>query len=286
MIVDYLDYQKLHTGDGSDPDPATAFVPATPSPPATPFFARSAVDSLSGTSASFLMSTSPLRSTAVPPAFKPMTISPQRRTSRYADLLERPAMNAREQELVGALAESEQRDEMRKDTMIKMQAGVVLAGMYVDQAHSQLQAAEERKTQKKGRRKMGDGKAKWFTSDAFIEMCVQDDQRREEEAAGKEGRRGEREARAVELAEWKKKNDVIRERNEVKKQVFEADKAAWEAEKDVAKAAKRRPGWGKPKWKDYGPGKLMPQPKKLVEDEEDESEEGEGNESAAGMEED
>jgi hypothetical protein len=77
MIVDYLDYQKLHTGDGSDPDPATAFVPATPLPLATPFFARSAVDSLSGTSASFLMSTSPLRSTAMPPAFKPMTISPQ-----------------------------------------------------------------------------------------------------------------------------------------------------------------------------------------------------------------
>jgi hypothetical protein len=78
--------------------------------------------------------------------------------------------------------------------------------MYVDQAHhSQLQAVEEQKPQKKGHHKMGDGKAKWFTSDAFIEMCVQDDQRREEEAAGKEGRQGGRKARAIELAEWKKK---------------------------------------------------------------------------------
>jgi hypothetical protein len=98
MIVDYLDHQKLHTSDGSDPDPATASVPATPLPAATPFFTHSAVDSLSGTSVSFFMSTSPLRSTAMPPAFKPMTISPQRCISHYADLLERPAMNAREQE--------------------------------------------------------------------------------------------------------------------------------------------------------------------------------------------
>jgi hypothetical protein len=36
-------------------------------------------------------------------------------------------------------------------------------------------------------------------------MCVQEDQRREEEAAGKEGRQGGRKARAIELAEWKKK---------------------------------------------------------------------------------
>ncbi|KAJ7450838.1 hypothetical protein FB451DRAFT_1285273 [Mycena latifolia] len=230
---------------------------------------------------------SPLKATSMPPLFKPVTISPQRPISRYAELLARPAMNAYEQELRDALAECDQRDEARKAAMIGMQAGVVLAGMYVNRAQNQLQEAEERKGKKKSRRKMGDGKAKWFTSDAFIQLCIDDDQRREEEERGKEGRQVARETRAAELAEWKKKNDLIRARNEAKKELFEADKAAWELEKAEAKADKRRPAWQKPKWKDYNPEPLLPRPKKLEEggDEKDDSD-GEGSGNGSGMGED
>ena len=109
-------------------------------------------------------------------------------------MLARPAASAREQDLLDALAECDQRNETRKAAMIGMQAGVVLAGMYVNHTQSQLQVVEERKGKRKGRQKMGDGKAKWFTSDMFIQLCEDKEQRKEEEAADKEGRKAEREA--------------------------------------------------------------------------------------------
>ncbi|KAJ7245408.1 hypothetical protein B0H12DRAFT_984099, partial [Mycena haematopus] len=84
-----------------------------------------------------------------------------------------------EQQLHDVLMESEQRDEMRKAAMIQMQAGVVLAGMYVNRAQSELQEAEQRKVKNKSWRKMGDGKAKWFTSDTFIQMCITDEKKKE-----------------------------------------------------------------------------------------------------------
>jgi hypothetical protein len=294
MIVDYMDYQKLHTvgahNDAPHSDPADSLPtepgPATPLPPATPFFARSAIESLSRTSAAFLTRTSPLKSTSLPPIFKLVTISPQRPVSRYAELLARPPASAREQELRDALAESDLRDETRKGAMIQMQAGVVLAGMYVNRAQGQLQAAEERKGKNKSWWKMGDGKAKWFTSDAFIQMCVDDEKRKEDEEKGKEGRQVAQEAHAAELAEWKKQNNLIHGRNEAKKQVFEADKAAWELEKAEAKADKRRPAWPKPKWKDYEAELLLPRPKKAVEDEDEDSDDGNGSGHGSGMDED
>ncbi|KAJ7885300.1 hypothetical protein B0H14DRAFT_2338740, partial [Mycena olivaceomarginata] len=194
---------------------------------------------LSTTSGLFLTSSSPLKSTTAPPAYKPLTISPIKTTSRYAELLDRPVQSAREQELVDALRESEDRDDGRKRAMVGMQAGVVLAGMNASRAQTQLQAQETKKSRKKGKHKMGDGKAKYFTGDEFFQLAVEDERQRKEEA-GKEQRKVQREARAVELSAWQKKNDLIRERNEAKKIVFAADLEAWEAEKTAAKEEKRK----------------------------------------------
>ncbi|KAJ7348236.1 hypothetical protein DFH08DRAFT_865607, partial [Mycena albidolilacea] len=160
--------------------------------------------------------------------------------------------SAREQELVDALRESEDRDDGRKRAMVGMQAGVVLAGMYAS-----------RETQN------GDGKAKYFTGDEFFQLAVDDERQRKEEEAGKEQRKVQREARAVELAAWQKKNDLIRERNEAKKIVFAVDLGAWEAEKTAAKEKKRKRLWEKPKWKDYSPEVLLARPKKLADEDED-----------------
>ncbi|KAJ7870016.1 hypothetical protein B0H13DRAFT_1635006 [Mycena leptocephala] len=289
-----MDYQKLHTvgahDDAPHSDPAdhppTEPGPTTPLPPATPFFARSVIESLSRTSAAFLMRTSPLKSTFLLPIFKPVTISPQRPVSRYAELLARPPASAREQELRDALAESDLRDETRKGVMIQMQAGVILTGMYVNRAQGQLQAAEERKGKNKSRWKMGDGKAKWFTSDAFIQMCVDDEKRKEDEEKGKGGRQVAWEAHTAELAEWKKQNDLICGRNKAKKQVFEADKAAWELEKPKLRLTNAGPAWPKPKWKDYEAELLLPRPKKAVEDEDEDSDDGNGSGHRLGMDED
>ncbi|KAJ6555225.1 hypothetical protein B0H10DRAFT_1727415, partial [Mycena sp. CBHHK59/15] len=114
-------------------------------------------------------------------------------------------------------------------------------------AQMQLQGVEERKTKKRGRQKMGDGKAKYFTGDEFFQLCVEDEAAKEAEAAEKEQRRDQRENHASELATWKKKNDDIRSRNEEKKARFGVNKAAWEVERTTAKSEKRRPSWTKPK---------------------------------------
>ncbi|KAJ7149853.1 hypothetical protein C8R43DRAFT_887818 [Mycena crocata] len=277
MIVDYLDHQKLQLARSTE-DFAAPQPPAAVLPPATPFFARSAVDSLSATSASFLTElASPLTSVSIPPAFKPFTISPLKNASRYSDLLAAPAASAREQQLLDALMESEGRDEARKRAMIDMQASTILAGMYVDQARAQLQGAEERKLKKKSRRKLGDGKAKYFTGDEFVQLCIDDAKQKEQEATGKEERRVQREAHAGEIVAWRKKNEEIRTRNDVKKEQFALDKAAWEVEKAEAKTEKRRPGWVKPKWKDYNAEGLLPRPKKPAEEEDEDDEDGEGS---------
>ncbi|KAJ7495066.1 hypothetical protein FB451DRAFT_1121654 [Mycena latifolia] len=286
MIVDYLDYQKLQAASNDEALAlSSASLLSTPAPSsATPFFARAAVDNLSATSASFLTSlTSPLKSISTPPAYKPYTISPIKQTARYPELLERPSASAREDELLSVIREYERRDVARKAAMIDMQASAVLAGMYVNRAHGQLQEQEVRKTRKKGKRKMGDGKAKYFTSDEFMQLCEDEEREKEQQATEKEGRRVQREAHAGELASWKTNNDQIRARNEAKKEQFKLDEAAWEAEKVLAKADKRRPAWVKPKWKDYNPEKQLPRPKKPADDEEDDEEDGEGSANGSGM---
>lgn len=202
----------------------------------------------------FNTSSSPLKASSAPPAYQPFTISPIKPHSRYAELLERPVQTAREQELVDALREADSRDTARKRWMVNMHAGAVLSNMYASRAQTQLQTQETRKSRKKGKRKMGDGKAKYFTGDEFYQLAVEDERQRLEEEAGKDQRKTQRAAHAIELVEWKKENDAIRERNEAKKQLMVADVEAWEAEKQAAKEEKRRRGWEKPKWKDYGLG--------------------------------
>ncbi|KAJ6632593.1 hypothetical protein B0H10DRAFT_2206951 [Mycena sp. CBHHK59/15] len=124
--------------------------------------------------------------------------------------------------------------------MLDMQAATVLAGMYSNRAQSQLQAIEERKQKKRGKRKMGDGKAKYFSGDDFHQLCLDDEKAKEDEAVEKEQRRVQREAHASELAEWKKNNAAIRARNEAKKAKYAADKAAWDVESVAAKLQKHR----------------------------------------------
>ncbi|KAJ6542263.1 hypothetical protein B0H10DRAFT_2390545, partial [Mycena sp. CBHHK59/15] len=214
------------------------------------------------------------------------TISPIKNESRYSYLLNRPALTAREQELVNALHDMEERDKERKRAMIGMQAGVLLAGMYSNHMHAQLQSAEDRKQKKRGRCKMGDGKAKYFTGDEFFQLCVDDEKAKEEEAVEKEQQRVQRENHATELADWKKKNTVIRARNKVKKATYAEDTTAWDEEKVIAKQEGRRPRWTKPKLKDYDLENLVPRPKKIVEEEKEDEEEDERSSNGSEMEQD
>ncbi|KAJ6534094.1 hypothetical protein B0H19DRAFT_1271841 [Mycena capillaripes] len=151
--------------------------------------------------------------------------------------------------------------------------------MYNKRVQTQLQAQETQRAWRKGKGRMGDGKAKWFTGDDFFNLTKEDAHQREEEAERKEQRKVAQEAHAAELAVWKRDNERIWERNEAKKVMFATDTEAWEAEKAAAKTEKCKRAWEKPKWKDYNLESLLPRPRKTV-DEEDNTD---GDEEESGM---
>ncbi|KAJ7334640.1 hypothetical protein DFH08DRAFT_706956 [Mycena albidolilacea] len=274
MIVNYLDYQKIQTEPCGDDNELP-----TPAPSETPYFVRAAVDSLSATSGSFLTTSSPLKASSTPPIYKSFTVSPMKPGLCYAELLERPVQSAREQELIDALRDSDNCGNNRKRVMIKMQASVILFGMYVLCAQTQLQAQETKKSCRKGKRKMGDGKAKYFTGDEFFQLVLDDEHRQKEEGVGKEQRKVVQDAHSLRLAAWKKGNKQIRERNEAKKVTLVADLAVWEVEKQEAKQERCKAGWEKPKWKDYGLEVLLVRPTKADKDDEDDEESENGSDA-------
>jgi hypothetical protein len=272
MVIDYMDYQRMATLSNNSMDAENL-----PGPSSTPFFMQSAVDGLFSTSAAFLVSSSPIQSTSVPPIFQPSTISPFK-SSQYTDLLAQPMMTAHEQRLHDALIESETRDMVRKECMVGMQAGVVLANIYSSCMQGQLQVREEKKKNKGKKRLMGDGKAKFFLGDEFYAMYVEDERQCAEGEAEAAERKSQRESHVAALAAWKKDCDGIRDRNREKKTEYEAAVIEWEAEKAATKLERRRPGWPKPKWKqDYEPEVMPKRPKKNIEDDNNESNDGDGD---------
>ncbi|KAJ3858225.1 hypothetical protein EV359DRAFT_52403 [Lentinula novae-zelandiae] len=249
-----------------------------PGPSSAPLFVRQTINNIHSTSSSFLISTSPIKSSSKPPIFHTNRISPKKADSHYyKDLLMFPACTPYELWLQNVLLESEVRDSTQKDALMEAQAGLVLSNLYSVQVNRQLQAKEEKKSTKGKKRLMGDGKAKLFSGDKFYQLCVDDEQQRQEDIENANERRDARRAQAEKISEWKKDNKAIKERNKAKKEEFSVAVAAWEAEKEMAKAEKRKPRWNKPKWKDYNPKKMKPRPKKPAEHDGDDGDENSGS---------
>ena len=267
MVIDYVEYQKIQASAGESSSRSLA----TSRSASAPIFMQSAINSLNTTSAAFLISSSTISSTSVPPMFIPSTISPPR-PSRYQELLGKPTSTVHEQVLRDTLLESEVRAEMRKEMMTEMQAGIVLANLYTSRVQGQLHAAEQKRNKKGQKRLMGDGKAKYFSGDDFYTLCVEDEQRRKDEEVAAKEREVSKQNHAEALAAWNKINDAIRRRNKDKKDEYTEALTTWEAERDVARAEKRRVCREKPKWKDWKPEKLLPRPKKHTEDDDDDDE--------------
>jgi hypothetical protein len=278
LILDYAEYRKTSgltpeatqmeiVPSPTEEDVLDPVLRSGPTSNQTPFFTHSAIDGLASTSAAFLTSASPIKSSSNPPAYIPSAISPSK-PPRYAHLLSKPIHTVHEHDLREALLESEARDSRRKEEMIKMQAGIVLANIYSSQVQGQLQAAEEKKKNKGKKRLVGDGKAKFFSGDDFYALCVEDERKRAEEEALAEQKKNQRENHSAALVAWKKECEAVKERNKQRKEAFDIAVKGWEAERDSAKKEGRRPGWLQPRWKkDFEPEKLPERPKKQMEDE-------------------
>ena len=185
-------------------------------------------------------------------------------------------MTIHEHALHNALLEYEVRAETRKEMMMEMQASVMLANIYTSWVQGQLNASEQKQNKKGKRWLMGDGKVKYFTSDDFYTLCVEDDQQQKHEAVAAKEREASKQNHAKALAAWNKLNEAIRQRNKDKKDEYTEALTIWEAEWDAVRAKKWQAFREKPRWKDWKPKKLLPRPKKHAEvDNDDENEDGE-----------
>jgi hypothetical protein len=126
------------------------------------------------TTASFLVSSSPLASTSRLSALQTIEISSH--IHHNGALLSLEPATEREGELMAELRKSQQVITLQKDVMIGMQAQRVLHSLYIEDVRGQLQGKEEKKKKgaQIGRINM-DGRAKVLTQDEVFEV-VQESQ--------------------------------------------------------------------------------------------------------------
>ncbi|KAG1721314.1 uncharacterized protein EDB91DRAFT_1064444 [Suillus paluster] len=208
--------------------------------------AEQAIEGLASTSAAFLISSSPVQSTHSLPTFIPIPITPTRK--RNHDLLKTEPESAKEKLYQDALRGAYDRETHYKSSLAGMQSAVVLQSMSCDRLSSQLAAQEEKKkNSKKGGQLVGDGLPRLLTSDEFHHRVVEHQRAAEEEEAGREARRMEREGRTELLKSWKEAEAARLVRNEARRTAYRDQVKMWEAERDRAKLERQRPAWNKPK---------------------------------------
>ncbi|KIK32131.1 hypothetical protein CY34DRAFT_102187 [Suillus luteus UH-Slu-Lm8-n1] len=208
--------------------------------------AEQVVEGLASTSAAFLVSSSPVRSTNSLPTFIPIPMTPTRK--RNHDLLKTEPESAKEQLYQDALHTAYDCETHYKSSLVSMQSTIVLQSMFCDRLSSQLAAQEEKKqNSKRGGQLVGDGLPRLLTGDEFYHRVVEHQRAAEEEEAGREARRMEREGRAELLKTWKEAEAARLVRNEVRRTAYRDQVKLWEAERDRAKLERQRPAWNKPK---------------------------------------
>ncbi|KDQ33603.1 hypothetical protein PLEOSDRAFT_1073814 [Pleurotus ostreatus PC15] len=221
----------------------------TPNPFDTP--TREVVSSLqASTSASFLISSSPIQSTSQLAPYASITISP--RKPRYKDLLEPIPLTILEADLQNALRKLIEKNEEQKDQLVTMQSMLVLNGAYCDVVRGQLEAHEEsRKRNKKGRL-VGDGLPRLLTGHEFLRRVAAFHKAAEDQEEALKQRRATRAEKSKARKECKELEKERKAQNKVIRAQFQLDLKEWKEEQALAKREHRRPAWTQPKIKDHG----------------------------------
>ncbi|EJF55450.1 hypothetical protein DICSQDRAFT_175890 [Dichomitus squalens LYAD-421 SS1] len=149
---------------------------------------------------------------------------------RYTHLLNREPTSILESMYQEALRESEARDQVRKQSVINLQAAVVLQGGYLDEVHQRMQGREQKEAGKKP-----GGKA-----------VFKHEQAQKRKAEEKEERKLEKERHTKALERWKEACKARDERVKAQKERYRQALEEWEDERQLAKTERRRIGWQKP----------------------------------------
>ncbi|KAJ3885484.1 hypothetical protein GG344DRAFT_20858, partial [Lentinula edodes] len=203
---------------------------------------------LSSTSAAFLVSSSPIRSTSHLPQLATTLISPPQ--NRNAELLARKPMTEYEAQLQAALLRSNNQVNLQNEWMMSMQAQNVLQDWYAREVRGQLEYKEEKASTKKSARLHVDGRAKLLTSNEFTSLVEQANTKKAEETAELARKTDARVTANQRLATAMIRYDAevkgIEEKNEQTLKEWEASVQEWEKEQDIARTEQRKPAWTKP----------------------------------------
>ncbi|KAJ3885936.1 hypothetical protein GG344DRAFT_58369 [Lentinula edodes] len=224
---------------------------------------------LSSTSASFLVSSSPIRSTSHLPQLTTTLISPPR--NRDAQLLAHKPKTEYEAQLQAALLRSNNQINLQNETLRAMQAQNILQNWYAKEIRGQLEYKEEKANAKKSTRLHVDGRAKLLTSDEFTTLVEQASTKKAEEAAELSRKRDARVTANARLATAMIQYDAdvksVEGKNEQTIAEWEASVQEWEVERDLARTERRKAAWTKPLKPTYASGMLLkPPPKPKLSD--------------------
>jgi hypothetical protein len=198
---------------------------------------------LSQSSASYLVSNSPIEPNAKPPVLDPILISPVK--PRHTDLLTRVPETETERLCQMALQDAEIREAVHKGMIRGQQAALVLQALYCTRVRRQLATREKKKIQKKNKL-FGDGLPKLLTGDDFIKLVLENEEVTRQKEADKERRMKLKRKRVESMEVWKQDEDERVRRNKTLLEHWRLEITKWEAERDLARTEHRRPGWTKP----------------------------------------
>ncbi|KLO18118.1 hypothetical protein SCHPADRAFT_789457, partial [Schizopora paradoxa] len=213
---------------------------------------------LAKTSAGYLVSSSPVKSSsAVPHPHVPKIPLP---LSVPEKLLSLVPDNKFEEELQDLLEKYVKREVVLFSALTSMQVTLTLQHLYCERLRGQLHAKESKGSNKKSSGKLiGDGLPRCLTSDEFIARVEAFVQRQLAEEASKERMRTEREAYSIAMERWVDAEEARKAAKAARMEEWREEVKEWMKERDVAKKEKRRARWTKPVLGRFP--KALPKPK-------------------------
>ncbi|KAI0039391.1 hypothetical protein FA95DRAFT_1550697 [Auriscalpium vulgare] len=199
---------------------------------------------LASTSASFLVSRSPINSASELPTF---TLPPAVPLAPDDDLLCIEPETENERRLLERLHEQTARAKQDQKERSDERAIIVLQAEYCASVRNQLASQEEKASKGKGKaRLVGDGLPRLLTGDVFFERVVQHEADAKAGKLEKDKMQSARNAYAEALEKWKHTEDQRKAQNKATTAAWREAVVVWEKERDLAKTEGRRAAWKKP----------------------------------------
>ncbi len=189
---------------------------------------RIAAERLSKTSAGYLISQSPIKSSSAVPLYIPKFPQPLPIPEKLLSLVPE---NRFEEELQDLLEELVKREAIYSSVLTGMQASLILQNLYCERLRGQLHAKEKKGNTKKATGKLvGDGLPRCLTDNEFMERVEAFVQRQLAEETEKERMRTERDVYATAIQQWNKSEEARKATRVTRMAEWKVEVKEWEME--------------------------------------------------------